>query len=255
MLYPSNRMPTTTVLVVFQQRAVANWSAHCLSIGDCLTDAGYAVAVAKGYDDALAAIRIAQPEAVVVSTTKLDGDTEAFLGQLDRDPCADGTPTVLISSPKSQVGLEHIAARKNPRTGYLSWPLKCSELRLVVQDLLQTDPQPVKPTPGRCVVLDPRFPVLRGRSGVITVTTGEYRLAEHLITQRGRPITVQELLVRLFSFSSGEGTPALVRAHVASLRRKVRIVTGGDDLIRPGGKDTIVYLGARRAVRRRSRLP
>ena len=254
MLYPSNPGLATTVLVVSQRRAVANWNAQCLSIGDCLKDAGHTVAVAKGYDDALAAIRITQPDAVVVSTTKLDGDTEAFFGELDSDPYANGIPTILVASTKSQVGLAHIAARKNPRTGYLSWPLKCRELRLIVRDLLQAE-TPERPMPGRCVTLDPRFPVLRGRSGVITVNTGEYRLADHLMSQRGRPIALRELLARLFSFPSGEGTPSVVRAHVAGLRRKIRIVTGGNDLIRPAGKDTIVYLGVRRAVRRRSRLP
>jgi len=255
MLYPSNRLPATTVLLVLQQRLVANWNAHCLSIGDCLADAGYAVAVAKGFDNALTAVCITQPDAVVVSTTKLDGDTGAFLDQLDHDPHANGIPTILISPTKNQVGLGHIAARKNARIGYLSWPLKCKDLRLVVQDLLlQTATRSEERISGRSVVLDPRFPVLRGRSGVITVTTGEYRLADYLISQKGRPVALEELLARLFTYSPGEGTPAIVRTHVASLRRKVTIVTGGNDLIRPAGKDTIVYLGGRRAVRRGSRL-
>lgn len=254
MLYPSNRLSTITVLVVFQQRTVANWSADCLSIGDCLTGAGYAVVVAKGYDDALAAVCIGQPDVVVVSTTKLDRDTEAFLDRLHRDPYAGGIPIIVVSPAKSQLGLAHIAARKNPRIGYLSRPLKRRELRLIVQELLQSSAQPAKSIAGRCVVLDPRLPVLRGRSGVITVTTGEYRLADYLICQRGRPVAFPEILGRLFSVSSDEETPALIRAHAASLRRKIRIVSGGVDLIRPAGKDAIVYLGGRRAVRRGSRL-
>jgi hypothetical protein len=34
---PSNQLPTATVLVVFQQRAVASWIGNRLWIGDCLT--------------------------------------------------------------------------------------------------------------------------------------------------------------------------------------------------------------------------
>ena len=241
MVDPSNRLPTATVLVVFQQRAVANWIADC-RIGDCLREAGYVVAVAEGYDDALSALCIIEPDAVVVSATKLDGDTEAFLGRLERDPHAIGIPTVLVSPTKSQAALAHIAARRNPRVGYLSWPLKCRDLRLIVQDLLRTARQAVKPMAGRHPVLDPQLRVLRGRAGTTILTPGEYRLADYLISQRGRPVALRDVLTRVFGFYPGIGNPDLVRAHVASLRQKIKIVTGGSDLIRPAGKGKIVYL-------------
>ena len=122
-----------------------------------------------------------------------------------------------------------------------------------MQDLLQIGTQAEKPIPGRCVVLDPQFRVLRGRAGVTIVTTDEYRLADYLISQRGRPVALREVQARAFSFSPGDGTPALVRAHVASLRQKIKIVTGGSDLIRPAGKGGVVYLGGRRGARREAR--
>ena len=254
MVDPLSQPSTTTILVVFQQRAVANWVGDSLRIGDCLREVGYSVVVAKGYDDALPALCLIGPDAVVLSASKLDRHAEAFLDSLERDPHARGIPTIVLSQTKSQAGLAHIAARRNPRIGYLSGPFKCRDLRLIMQDLLQGDTQPVRTTPSRCVVLDPRLPVLRGRSGVIIVTPGEYRLADYLISHRGQPVALREVLARLFSFSSSDGSPALVRAHVASLRQKIRIVAGGRDLIRPAGKGGIVYLGSGRAARREPRF-
>ena len=254
MAEPSNRLPMTTVLVVLQQRAVADWIPDCLWIRDCLTEAGYVVAVANCYDDALSALCITEPDAVVVSATKLDGDTEAFLGRLESDPHAIGMPIVLVSPPKSQAALAHIAARRNPRVGYLSRPLKCRDLRLIMQDLLQTGSLPAEPIPGRYVVLDPRLRVLRGRSGATIVSAGEYRLADYLISQRGRPVALREVQARVFSFHPGDGTLGLIRAHVASLRQKIKVVTGGNDLIRPAGKGGIVYLGGRKTAQREPRF-
>jgi DNA-binding response OmpR family regulator len=255
MIDRSNLLPTARVLVVFQQRAVANWSARYLPIRDCLAETGYVVAVTERYDDALPALCMNEADAVVVGVTRLDGHTEAFLARLELDPHAIGIPTVLITPTKSHAGLARIAARKNPRIGYLSWPLKCRDLRLVVQDLLRTGTQPATPAPGRWVVLDPRLRVLRGRAGVTVVTPGEYRLADYLISQRGRPVPLPEIQARVFSFSPGDASPALVRAHVASLRQKVKVVTGGSDLIRPTGKSGIVYLGGRRRGTRHGAQP
>jgi len=253
MVDPSNLLPTIRVLVVFQQRAVADWVGGRLRIGNCLSEAGYVVAVAEGYDDALSALCIIEPDAMVVSATRVDGDTEQFLGRLESDPHAIGIPIVLVSPTKSQAALAHIAARKNPRVGYLSGPLKCRDLRLIMQDLLQTGTQTIGPIPNRYVVLDPQLRVLRGRSGATIVTPGEYRLADYLISQRGQPVALREVQARLFSFQPEDGNLGLTRAHVASLRQKIKIVTGGSDLIRPAGNGGIVYLGGRRGARREAR--
>jgi DNA-binding response OmpR family regulator len=253
MVDPPNLLPTVTILVVLQQRAVANWHADRLLIGDCLREAGYVVAVAKSYDDALSALCLIEPDAVVVSATKLDGDTEQFLARLESDPHTIGISIVLVSPTKSQAALAHIAARRNPRVGYLSWPLKRRDLRLIVQGLLETATQTMKPIPSKHVVLDPRLPVLRGRSGATIVTPDEYRLADYLMNQRGRPLPLHEVQARVFSFHAGDGNAALVRTHVASLRKKIKIVTGGNDLIRPAGKGGIVYLGGRKEAQREAR--
>jgi len=237
MMQPAYQPPATTVLVVFRQPSVANW------IGACLREAGYVVAVAKGYDDALRTLCIIQPDAVIVSASKIEGDTEEFLAWLERDRRARGIPTVLVAPTKSQAVLADVAARSPSRRAYLFWPLKCSDLQLTMQDLLGTDRQGVEPVASKHVVLDPRLRILRGWAGTTILTPAECRLAEYLMSQGGRPTALEDLLTRVFGFYRGNGNPALVRAHVASVRQKIKIVTGGSDLIGVVGRRGFVYLG------------
>jgi len=158
---PSNQPSTTAALVVFQQRALAGW------IGDCLRKAGYVVATARGYDDALSTLCITEPDAVIVSAGKLDGDTEAFIGSLDGDRRGSGIPTIVVVPTKSQAALADIAARKRSRGGYLCWPLKCRDLQLIIEDLLGTDGHIPEPAAGGHLALDPPSRILRGRAANI----------------------------------------------------------------------------------------
>jgi DNA-binding response OmpR family regulator len=235
MIAPSSQPPTITVLVVFQQRAVASW------IGDCLRTTGYVVATARGYDDALRTLCITEPDAVVVTASKLDGDTEAFIGSLDRDRHASGIPTIVVAPTKSQAVLADIAARKRSRGGYLSWPLKCRELQVIIEDLLGTDGHIPDPAAGGHLVLDPPSRILRGRAGTTILGAAECRLAQYPMSQGRRSIPVEDLLTHVFDFWPGDGDPDLVRVHAASLRQKIRIVTGGRNLIRVLGNIGIVY--------------
>jgi DNA-binding response OmpR family regulator len=237
MAKPENQSSSTTVLVVFRRRSVANL------IAECLKDAGYVAAVAEGYDDALRTVAVIQPDAAVVSASEVEGNPAEFLTQLDCMPASRGIPTVLVAPTKIQAMLADVAAHRHSRRGYLSWPLKCADLQLIIQALLHTDEQRPEPVSSKELVLDPRLRILRGRAGTTILTPAECRLAEYLMSQGGRPIALEDLLTRVFGFYRGNGNPALVRAHVASVRQKIKIVTGGRDLIRLVGRRGFVYLG------------
>jgi len=235
MVSRSNQLSTTTVLVVFRQQSVANW------IGECLREAGYAVAAAKGYDEAVRTLGVIQPDAAIVSGSETEGDIEHFLAWLDHDPRVSGIPTVLVGASKSQAALADIAARKRFRGGYLSWPSTRKDLQLLIKDLLNTDRQTPESGAGGHLVLDPPSRILRGRAGTTILSAVECRLAEYLISQGRRSIPVEDLLTHVFDFYPGDGNPDLVQTHIASLRQKIRIVTGGRDLIRVLGKRGIIY--------------
>jgi DNA-binding response OmpR family regulator len=237
MVEPENQPSKTTVLVVFRQRSVANW------IGECLREAGYIVAVAEGYDDALRTVHFIEPDMAVVSASKVEGDIEEFLTWLDHHLRAGGIPTVLVVPTKSQAALAGIGARRRSRMAYLSWPLKCRDLQDIMLDLLQTDRQGMEPVSKRQLVLEPRLRILRGRAGTTILTPAECRLAKYLMSRGATMIGVEEALTHVFGLYRGNGNPSLVWAHVKSLREKIRIVTGGSDLIRTDGKRGFTYLG------------
>ena len=237
MVEPENQPFKTTVLVVFRQRSVRNW------IGECLREAGYIVAVAEGYDDALRTLHFIEPDTVIVSASKVEGDIEEFLNCLDHHLRAGGIPTVLVVPTKSQAALADIAARRRSRMAYLSWPLKCRDLQHIMLDLLQAGRQGMEPVSKRQLALDPRLRILRGRVGTTILTPAECRLAKYLMSRGGRMIGVEEVLTHVFGVYRGNGNPSLVWAHLRSLRQKIRIVTGGSDLIRVVGRRGFVYLG------------
>jgi DNA-binding response OmpR family regulator len=238
----------TTILAVFQQRAAAN------RIEDCLRDVGYVVATARSYDDARRALCTIEADAAVVSASRLDGDAEAFLGSLDGDGHASGIPTIVVAPTKSQGVLADIAARKRSRGGYLFWPLTCRELQLIIEDLLSPDARPPEPAAGAHLVLHPPSHILRGRAGTTILSTAECRLAEYLMSQGRRLIPVEDLLTHVFDFWPGDGDPHLVRVHAATLRQKIRIVTGGRNLIRVLGSIGIVYHKGRDTAGQRPRF-
>jgi DNA-binding response OmpR family regulator len=238
MMQAAHRPPPTTILVIFREQSVANW------IGDCIREAGYVAAVANGYDDALRTLGTIEPDAAIVAASKMERDIEEFLAWLESDRRGRDIPTVFVAPTRSQGALVDIASHSRSRRAYLSWPLKCSDLQLIMQDLLRTDRQGMEPVASTQLILDPRLRLLRGRAGTTVLTPVECRLAEYLMSQGGRPTVMADLLTQVFGLYQNDGNPALVRWHVASLRQKIRITTGGSDLIRAVGRRGFVYLGS-----------
>jgi DNA-binding response OmpR family regulator len=66
----------------------------------------------------------------------------------------------------------------------------------------------------------------------IRVTPVEARLLNYLMTCAGRTVSAEELLQQVWSQSPGCGDPALVRAHVRNLRKKLTDLTEGADLLK-----------------------
>jgi DNA-binding response OmpR family regulator len=180
----------------------------------------------------------------------LDEDTEAFLGWLDQDPNACSIPTIIVAPGESRPILADIAARARTRRGYLSWPLKGRVLQRAMTDLLEPDGGDTEGLANGHLVLDRRSRILRGRAGFTALSIIECRLAEFLMRQRRRTIPMEDLLTRVFELDKG-GNPDLVQVHVAVLKEKMRIVTGGAELIRVLKTHGIVFRRSRSTVGRR----
>ncbi len=53
----------------------------------------------------------------------------------------------------------------------------------------------------------------------------------YLMQRRGSIVSAEELLEKVWEFFPGTGSSELVRSHMRNLRNKLRIVTGGADLV------------------------
>ena len=109
---------------------------------------------------------------------------------------------------------------------YLTKPFELKELNARVRALLRRMPPPGDQENNVVVVgglkLDSdTFQVTTEEQGPIQLTSTEYRLLEHLMTQPNRAHSVRELLDAVWHYPHGTGDPDLVRAHIRNLRTKI----------------------------------
>jgi DNA-binding winged helix-turn-helix (wHTH) protein len=53
----------------------------------------------------------------------------------------------------------------------------------------------------------------------------------YLIQRRGSIVSAEELLEKVWEFFPGTGSSELIRSHIRNLRSKLRIATGGAELL------------------------
>jgi DNA-binding response OmpR family regulator len=81
------------------------------------------------------------------------------------------------------------------------------------------------------ITLDRSSHELRGDGVSVQLTPTEFRLVQYLAHRRGTIIPTEELLEKVWEFFPGTGSSELVRSHVRNLRSKLRIATGGAELV------------------------
>ena len=81
------------------------------------------------------------------------------------------------------------------------------------------------------VTLDRSTHELRGEGVTVQLTPTEFRLMSYLAQRRGVIVSAEELLEKVWEFFPGTGSSELVRSHVRNLRSKLRVATGGGELV------------------------
>jgi two-component system OmpR family response regulator len=81
------------------------------------------------------------------------------------------------------------------------------------------------------ISLDGSSHELRGDGVSVQLTPTEFRLIQYLAQRRGTIVSSEELLEKVWEFFPGTGSSELVRSHVRNLRGKLRIATGGAELV------------------------
>jgi DNA-binding response OmpR family regulator len=72
---------------------------------------------------------------------------------------------------------------------------------------------------------------LRGDGEPVQLTPTEFRLMSYLVERQGSIVPSEELLEKVWEFFPGTGSSELVRSHVRNLRGKLRLATGGRELV------------------------
>lgn len=81
------------------------------------------------------------------------------------------------------------------------------------------------------VTLDSVSRELRNEGTSVQLTPTEFRLMYYLAQRRGSIVSSEELLEKVWEFYPGTGSSELVRSHVRNLRSKLKVLTGGSDLV------------------------
>jgi two-component system response regulator RpaA len=113
---------------------------------------------------------------------------------------------------------------------YLTKPFELKELNARVRALLRRMPPPSDEetnvvSVGGLKLDSDTFQVTTEEEGPVQLTSTEYRLLEHLMSQPNRAHSVRELLDAVWHYPHGTGDPDLVRAHIRNLRTKIEVDT------------------------------
>jgi DNA-binding response OmpR family regulator len=140
-------------------------------------------------------------------------------------------PVVLLAS----AGARWLASSLplNPeRDEIVTKPCQADDIRRAVERILGAAGrgQPEVLTAGE-VTLDADSHELHGDCATVRLTPTEFHLFRYLAQRRGRLIAAEELLDSVWGFPQGTGSSDLVRSHVRNLRKKLRVATGGSEVV------------------------
>ena len=249
-----------TILVISSDRRA------CDVVRGALTGQGHVITAAASGDEGLRALNTLRADLVALDLAAPGLPADEFCRWLRADPERAGVP-VLFLGPRAALQVEGALppALRPGVDAYLGRPLDADGLAEAVGRALSTaggvrsEPRLLRMGP---LSLDPvsRFirwgsqptPAKGGKAGTasggrrrqVRLTPIEYRLLRELMEKPGLVLSTEELLVRVWGFQPGTGGGEVVRAHVRNLRRKLRRLHGGAELL-----VTVPRIGYRLAVR------
>jgi DNA-binding response OmpR family regulator len=249
-----------TILVISPDRRARD------VVRGALTAQGYVVTDAASGDEGLRALHALRADLVALDLAAPGLPAEEFCRWLRADPDRAAVP-VLFLGPRAALQVEGALppALRPGVDAYLGRPLDAEGLAEAVAALLRATegsatapPRPLRMGP---LALDPVSRFLRwgrraaAQSGTagggqrhagrqVRLTPIEYRLLRELMEKPGLVLSTEELLVRVWGFHPGTGGSEVLRAHVRNLRRKLRRLPGGAELL-----VTVPRMGYRLSVR------
>jgi DNA-binding response OmpR family regulator len=193
-----------------------------------LSREGHDVTLAESADQARARIEQLRPDLIVLDVMMPKEDGIQFCKALREGDAFQTIPILFLSARWRPDDI--VRGLDAGGDDYLTKPFELKELNARVRALLRRMPpvnaaQEHTVTVGSLVLDSDTFQVSTAREEHIQLTSTEFRLLEHLMTQPNRAHSVRELLDAVWHYPHGTGDPDLVRAHIRNLRTKIEIDT------------------------------
>jgi two-component system KDP operon response regulator KdpE len=238
-----------TILVISSDRRA------CDALRGSLAAQGHLVTDAASSDDGLRALHTLRADLVALDLAAPGLSAEQFCRWLRADPDRLHVP-VLFLGPRAALQVEGAlpSALRPGVDAYVGRPFDAEGLAEAVAGLLPASGAPpglAKPLRAGPLSLDPvgrflrwRRPPAGGKGREVRLTPIECRLLWEFIEKPGLVLSTEELLVRVWGFYPGTGGAEVLRAHVRNLRRKLRRLHEGAELL-----VTVPRVGYRLAVK------
>ncbi len=193
-----------------------------------LVAGGHDVVAAESTDAALRSLLNVRIDAAVLDTTVGEEAMSEFCSWLRSTEAS--CPVVFLASPGARwLGALPMEAERDE---VVVKPCDGKDIRHAVEKTLNSahEVSPAALMIGN-VSLDRSSHELRGDGVSVQLTPTEFRLVHYLAQRRGAIISTEELLEKVWEFFPGTGSSEVVRSHVRNLRSKLRIATGGAELV------------------------
>lgn len=194
-----------------------------------LASGGHEVIAAAGCDAAIRSLFNVSVDAIVLDGGLGEDETAEFFSWLQS---ANGIYPMVFLAPAGTRWLASSLPLDPDRDEIVAKPCQAGDIRRAVEKVLdvadRTRPEVLAVGD---ITLDSNSHELRGNGTSVQLTPTEFRLMHYLVQRRGSIVSSEELLEKVWEFFPGTGSSELVRSHVRNLRSKLRLATGGADLV------------------------
>lgn len=207
-------MPGERILVVEDERSIADL------VAEALRRQGYRVETAGDGDQALEVAETTLPDLVILDLMlpKLDG--WEVCRRLREEETTRRIPIIMLTARRDEKDV--VAGLELGADDYLRKPFSLAELLARVKAHLRARAQDALGDEGIAVgplVLEPKSGEVLLDGAPLDLSPVEYRLLETLVRGKGRLVSREELLAKVWGYVAGD--TRTVDVHIFRLRRKI----------------------------------
>ena len=207
-------MPGERILVVEDERSIADL------VAEALKRQGYRVETAGDGDQALEAAETTLPDLIILDLMlpKLDG--WEVCRRLREEDTTRRIPIIMLTARRDEKDV--VAGLELGADDYLRKPFSLAELLARVKAHLRARAQDALGDEGIAVgplVLEPKSGEVLLDGAPLDLSPVEYRLLETLVRGKGRLVSREELLAKVWGYVAGD--TRTVDVHIRRLRRKI----------------------------------